>query len=341
MKAILSILLLASAAFADPVWRFQAGYAPMIGLKSEFQGFGNFTNPFPVAAPATTGSFIYQNGSVQTDVSGNAGNQTTFWSYTNATQIAGGSLRLTTLSGGGLSQAGSVAENAIAAAAGFEFSGYLELGAAKLPFIREHNATWGIKLGYQFANTDIHNSDTITSSLGTITDSYTLAGGLFPPAPYNGPFNGFGPLLNTAGVTRTVNASGTTATLSGSRQLVVNLHVLQFGSYLDIPVAKKLDLMLEGGFLLGIASGTYDFASTVSVPGYATQTSGGHASRTRVLPGFFVGLGLRYPLTKRLSLQAGARYQYLREFDIGANGSTATLNFNSAFVLSLGAVWRF
>ncbi|MBK8040934.1 MAG: hypothetical protein IPK22_27940 [Verrucomicrobiaceae bacterium] len=341
MKSLFTLLVLSSTALADGGWRFSAGYAPMVGLKSEFSGFGNFTNPFPVPAPAPTGSFIYQNGSVQTDVSGNAGNATTFFSYTSAAQIAGGSLSFTTLSGN-LPQAGNAAENAIAAAAGFEFSGYLELGAVKLPFLRDQNTTWGIKLGYQFANTDIHNSDTLSSSLGTITDGYTLAGGgPFPPAPYNGPFNGFGPLLNTAGVTRTVDANGTTATLAGSRNLLVNLHILQFGSYLDIPVAEKLDLMLEGGFLLGIASGEYDFSTTVSVPGYAPQTSSGKGSRNRVLPGFYVGLGLRCPITQRLSLQASARYQYMRPFDITTNGSTASLNFDSAFVLSLAAVWKF
>ena len=342
MKSLFTLLVLSSTALADGGWRFSAGYAPMVGLKSEFSGFGNFTNPFPVPALAPTGSFIYQDGSVQTDVSGNAGDQTTFFSYTSAAQIAGGSLSFTTLTGN-LPQAGNAAENAIAAAAGFEFSGYLELGAVKLPFLRDQNATWGIKLGYQFANTDIHNSDTISSSLGTITDTYTLAGGIFPPAPYSGPFAGIGPLLNTAlgSSSRTVNANGTSATLAGSRNLLVNLHILQFGSYMDIPVAEKLDLMLEGGFLLGIASGEYDFNTTVTVPGYAPQTSAGKGSRNRVLPGFYLGLGLRCPINNRLSVQASARYQYMRQFDITTNGSTASLNFDSAFVLSLAAVWKF
>lgn len=343
MKTLLALLLLASTALAQPHWRFSAGYAPMIGLKSEFSGFGNFTNPFPVPALAPTGDFIYQNGSVQTDVSGNFGNATTFFSYTDAAQIAGGSLSFTTLTGS-LPQAGSVAENAIAAAAGFEFSGYLELGAVNLPVLRDQNATWGLKFGYQFAHTDISNRDTLSSSLGTLTDSYTLAGGgPFPPAPYNGPFNGIGPLLNTApgSSTRTITANGATATLAGSRSLLVNLHILQFGSYMDIPVAEKLDLMLEGGFLLGLASGEYDYTTTVSVPGYAPQTSSGKGSRNRVLPGLYAGLGLRVPVTQRLSVQASARYQYLRPFEITTNGSTASLNFDSAFVLSLAAVWRF
>jgi hypothetical protein len=54
-----------------------------------------------------------------------------------------------------------------------------------------------------------------------------------------------------------------------------------------------------------------------------------------------MGLGLRCPITQRLSLQASARYQYMRQFDITTNGSTASLNFDSAFVLSLAAVWKF
>lgn len=331
-------LLLTSATAAHAQWRVSAGYAPMVGLRAEFSGFGNFVNPAPVPALSPTGNFIYLDGSVQVDVSGNAGNQTTFWSYTNPAQIVAGNVEMRTLSGG-VAGAGSVAENAIAAAAGFEVSGYRHISAVKLPFDTVAEASWGLRVGFQYARADISNSDAQNVAVGTITDSYSLGGNPAPPAPYTGPFNGFGPLLDVGTPTRTTGTAN--AALTGTRNLDVHLSILQFGTYLDIPIAEKLDLMLEGGALLGIASGSYDFVSTVTVPGAGAQTTTGTASRMRVLPGVYAGLGLRYGLTQHLSLQAGARYQFMKQFDMVANGSNAALNFDSAFTLNFGATWRF
>ncbi len=36
-----------------------------------------------------------------------------------------------------------------------------------------------------------------------------------------------------------------------------------------------------------------------------------------------------------------ARYPYVRQFELIANGSDASLNFSSALTLSLAAVWKF
>ena len=331
-------LLLTSITSAHAQWRVSAGYAPMVGLRAEFSGYGNFANPAPVPALSPTGNFIYLDGSVQVDSSGNAGNLTTFWSYTNPAQIVAGNVEMHALSGG-IAGAGSVAENAIAAAAGFEVSAYRHISAVKLPFNTAAEASWGLRAGFQYARADISNSEAQNVAVGTITDSYSLGGNPAPPAPYTGPFAGFGLLLDVGSPTR---ATGTAnAALTGTRNLDVHLSILQFGSYLDIPIAEKLDLMLEGGALLGIASGSYDFVSTVTVPGAGAQTTAGTASRIRVLPGFYAGLGLRYGLTQHLSLQAGARYQFMKQFDMVANGSNAALNFDSAFTLNFGATWRF
>ncbi len=336
---------LVTTATAQSQWRFGTGYAPMIGLKTEFSGFGNFTNPFPVPAPAPGSNYFYLDGSVQVDISGNFDGLTSFWAYNNASQIDSaafggqGAVNYSTL-GSSLAQAGKVGDNGVTAPGSFELFGYREIGAVSIPGAADRQSTWGLRVGLQYTRVDQTNNDSLTAGMTTITDSFNLNGIIAPAAPFTGAFDGgFGaPLISDTPV-RTLGS--TTATIIGSRQLDVHLSIAQLGSYLEIPVTQDLDVMLEGGVLAGLASGTYDYTSSVTVPGVGTQTTTGKSSDNKLLPGFYAGLGLNGNITPRLSLQAGARYQYMRQFDLTANGSDASLNFDSAFVLSLAAIWKY
>jgi hypothetical protein len=349
-------LLAATATLAQAQWRVSAGYAPMIGLKAEFKGFGNFQNPFPVPALGTAGNFNYTNGFVRIDSSGNAGGLTTFWSYNSAAQVDAaafsglGGINFTTLSGG-MNQAGSAAESNVAAGAGFDLRADLRIGALSfLPSAGGRTASWGLHTGLQYARVDVANSDSLSASLTSITDSFALPAGalvLLPAAPFAGSFlgpnlainDGTVPVPGSASASRTFGTS--TATITGTRDLEVQMFIARFGSYVDIPITEKIDLNLEGGFLVGLASGSYDWQTTVNVPGVGTQTTSGHSSHNRLLPGFYAGLGLTYNITPKFGIMTSARYQYMRQFDLIANGSDASLNFSSAFTLSLAAVWKF
>jgi hypothetical protein len=277
--AALMLVPLAGSLHAEAgEWSFGAGYAPIIGLRTEFRGFGNFQNPFPVPAPAGGSNYFYSNGSVQVDSSGNAGGLTTFWAYNNAAQYdpaafgGNGGINFSAFSSG-LSGAGSVVDNNVAAAAGFELHGYLDLGAVSfLPSLVEgRSVSWGLRTGVQYARVNNTNNAGQVGSVGTITDSFNLNGVIPPAAPYAGSFLGPGPLL---GDTPTRTNGTVAAAISGYRNLDVQLFVSTFGSYLAVPVAKKLDVMLEGGAVLALANGSYKYESTVAVPGAATQVSG-------------------------------------------------------------------
>ncbi|OYW75120.1 MAG: hypothetical protein B7Z37_14990 [Verrucomicrobia bacterium 12-59-8] len=337
--------LFTTAAAAQSQWRIGAGYAPMIGLKTEFSGFGNFQNPFPVPAPAGHTDYRYLNGSVLVDASGNFGDVTSYWAYNNASQIdlaafgGAGAVNFDTLADS-MTQAGKVDDSSVAAAGSFELFGYREFGAVSIPAAAGRRSAWGLRIGFQHTRVDQTNGDSLGASMTTITDSFNLDHVIPPAAPFTGAFlGGFGdPLL---GDTPTRKLGTTTATITGSRRLEVQLNITQIGSYIEIPVAKYLDLMLEGGFLVGVASGTYDFTTTVTVPGAGSQTSSGHTTRNRLLPGLYTGLGLTCNITPSFGLQASARYQFMRQFDLTANGSKASLNFDSAFVLGFSAIWRF
>lgn len=344
--ATLMLIPFAASSYAERgQWSFGAGYAPIVGLRTEFSGFGNFENPFPVPASAGGTNYFYTDGSVQVDSSGNLGGLTTFWEYNNASQYdptafgGNGAINYSTL-GGSMSGAGSVVDSSVAAAAGFELHAYLDLGSVSfLPKMGAgRSATWGLRTGLQYTRVDHSNYAGQVGTVGTITDSFNLNGVIAPTAPYTGSFLGPGPLL---GDTPTRSTGTAVAAISGYRNLNVNLFVSTYGSYLALPVTQDIDVMLEGGAVLALASGSYEYESTVTVPGAGTQVSGREKSSTKVLPGVYSGVGLSWHVNDRFSLQGQVRYQFMRQFSLNTNGANANLSFDSAMVLFFGASYRF
>lgn len=324
-----------SVASAPSRWRIGAGYAPLIGLKTEFTGLGNFQSPF-TPKPTTGGvNYNYDDGFVRVDSSDNLGDKTWNWGYDNDTQVNGGSMDFSISN----SVANGRTDEDSSADLGVELFAYYDMGAVAIPGLKERGATWGFRGGLHYARINVDSNDTVAADLTTLTDSFALDGVIPPPAPYQGSFGGPGPLLNDS-PSRTITTGGQ-ALVAGSRHLDVHLTTFNFGTYLQVPVARKFDLMFEAGVSAAISSGEYEFNSATTAPGLGTQTSSGSASDTTVLPGFYLGLGGTYQLNDSWSIQAAGRYQYMDEFDLGANGSNASLSFDSAFVLSIGALYSF
>jgi len=319
-------------------WRFGADYAPFLGLKTNFNGLGRFRSPF---APQPLGggrNYDYDNGFVYVDSSGNLGGQTWNWGYANNSQYnpAGtGSINYTLTN----SLANGHAEEDGGGKAGFELTGYRDMGPVNWAAVGGRQATWGLRGGLQYAHVGVSNHDLLASGITTTTDSFDLGGTLPPGAPYTGSFGGPGPLLGDS-PTRTVT-TGPGALISGSRDMDTDLFIANFGPYLEIPVTDHFDLMLEGGVSFAVASGKYDFFSSTTIAGAGTQQSTGSASDTKVLPGLYLGLSGVYKINDQWSLQASGRYQYMKQFDLGANGSQASLSFDSAFVVSVGVLYSF
>jgi hypothetical protein len=321
-------------------WRLGVGYAPLVGLKTEFSGLGNFSPSFPTQPLGGGVDYNYDDGFVRVDSSGNLGGETWNWGYENASQIdpSGlGSVDYTLTRG----LADGSADEDGGGEMGVDVFGYLDMGAASIvPMLEKRGATWGFRGGFNYNHVDVDSRSTITSSTVTQTDRFSLNGTVPPPAPYRGgSFAGPGPLIGDS-PTRSFGPGGS-AMISGSRELDVHLSVLSLGSYLELPVFTNFSLMFEGGLSAGIAAGSYDFQSRTSAPGLGSRTSSGSDSETSVLPGFYLGIEAIYQLNKNWGIQAGGRYQFMDEFELQSNGSSAALSFDSAFILSLGAVYSF
>ena len=318
-------------------WRLGAGYAPILGMKTDFVGIG----AVPSVSNAPGQNRQYLDGYVRVDSSGNAGGDTTFWNYGSTSQEVGGNIAFQSLaSSASGSQGGSISDSNVAAAASFEIYGFYDMGTATILGLKDKNATWGLRTGIQYAHVDLNNNGSSSGRASTFTDSFGLGGNPAPGPGFNSSFAGPNQLISDVALNRTFGGS-TNVQVSGNRSLSVHLAISQWGSYLEIPLCKKVDLALEGGFLLAIASGNYDYQNRVSIGNSAGQTVRGSNSRTRFLPGFYAGLGLSYELTPRLNLLTNIRYQYLNNYQVTANGSMAKLDFSGAYVLGISALLKF
>ncbi len=328
---------IATTPAADSPWRIGAGYAQMFGLKTEFTGLGTFISPNTVQPLGNGIERDYDNGYVHIDSSGNLGGLTWNWAYDDNSQYnpAGtGSIDYSITN----SLANARTDEDGGCQPGVEIFAYYDMGAAGFNGANGHPATWGFRVGLQYSRINFDNDDVLSTSLTGTSDSYDLGGTPAPQAPFVGNPMGPGPLLADNPTRTTFTGTGL---VSGSRELDVDLTVLNLGSYLEIPLADKLDLLVEAGVSLGVASGSYDFHSVTNITGLATQTSNGSDSSTDFLPGIYLGLGVTYQINDHWSILGSGRYQYMDSYELSSNGSQASLSFDSAFVFSLSGVYSF
>lgn len=320
-------------------WRFGASYAPFLGLKTNFTGLGNFRSPFTPQPLGGGVDYDYDDGFVHVDSSGNFGGETWNWGYQNSSQhdpSGQGSVSFSQTN----SLANASAKEEGGGEAGFEAFAYFDMGKVDFLQLNQDKASWGFRGGLQYARVNVDNSNLLASGIIRTIDTFGLNGNILPQAPYSGSYGGPGPLLGDSPSRETVIGGGQ-ALVAGSRELDVHLTVLNFGPYLEIPVTERFDLFAEAGISLGIASGDYDFMSSTSIAGLGTQVSSGSDSATRFLPGAYAGLTGAFRINDQWSLLASGRYQYMKPFELGANGSSADLSFDSAFVVSLGVLVSF
>lgn len=319
-------------------WRIGAGYAQLLGLKTEFTGLGNFRS---AATAQPLGSGIdrdYDDGFVHLDSSGNLGGETWNWSYANATQYnssGAGSMDFSITN----SLSNGHAEEDGGAKPGAEVFAYYDMGGAGFSVVKDRQASWGFRAGLQYSRIDVSNNDILSTGLTKTTDTFDLNGTIPPLSPYTGSFGGPGPLLGDS-PSRSTGVGGT-GLVKGSRELDVHLALTNLGSYLEVPITEKFDVLLEAGVSFGVASGSYKFNSDTTASGLGSQQSSGRESRTRFLPGLYLGLGATYQINKDWAILGSGRYQNMESLDLGANGTEASLSFDSAFVVSLGVLYSF
>ena len=216
------------AAAAPSRWRFGAGYAPLIGLKADFNGLGTFNNDFTPQAVGGGVDYDYDDGFVHVDSTGNLDGETWNWGYQNDSQhdpSGEGSIAFSlsnSVADGNAREDGGL-EN------GFEGYAYFDMGAVDIAALKDRGATWGFRGGLHYARIDMSNDDVVSSRIDTLTDRFSLGGTIAPLAPFSGSFDGPGPLINDSPFDRS-SAIGGQALVVGSRDLEVHLTTFNFGT---------------------------------------------------------------------------------------------------------------
>jgi hypothetical protein len=348
---LLSVPLLAaclsSARAGDPAipapanpsrWKLGMGYAPVFGLKVEFGGLGRFTSPFTPQPIGGGTDYDYDDGFVHLDSSGNLGGTSWNWGYENDSQhdpSNGGTIQYGITN----SLANGSAEERDNAAAGVEIFACYDMGGVNFGDLGNRGTRWGLRGGFHYAHVETASHDRVLTGLSTLNDVFLLGGVIPPLAPYAGSFGGPGPLIGDDPVRSVTNAG--VAPVTGSRELDAHLSTLQFGAYLDLPVHPRVHMQFEAGLSAMVAAGKYHYNSATTITGLGTRNSNGRDSRTDVLAGIYLGFGAYIPVDDSWSLRISGRYQLQNDFDLGTNGSTASLSFGSAFQLSTAVVYSF
>ncbi len=330
---------------AGPQWR-QIGEA-------SFRGGGR-AGPSHLPAPPKGGGGIrggYSDGYVRPDATGSG--QTWNWGYNSASQINGNNL---TLSG----SSSEIVTRTLARGYNTDWSDdlsnagfYLLLESPEL--VKWEHFSLSAALGYSFAQDEVGRRAVAfraerftTLRTRNVTDVYDISAiAPAPAAPYQGTFNGPGPVISLTPASSS-GGGGTRERLLGSevftsyleQSLELQLHTLSLGPRTSMEFGS-LRLLAGLGLAVNIVPWEAESRETLkNSRGRTLKTWTASESGTDVLAGLYAELGAEWRFTKRWSLNTGVRYDWSQplegevsgtEFDVDLGGWTAML----------GLGWRF
>jgi hypothetical protein len=298
-------------------------------------GFGNPNDPGPDTGSAEDRT--YDDGYNRVDVSGNAGGQTWYWGYSDPSSIQGGNMVLhhATSPSTAVSK-----DNDDGVNQGVELSYQYEIQRGE-----KDDWRWGAEAAFGFTTLSVGDMRTVRNEVNQITDTFSVPGGVFviPQAPYNGTFEGPGPLLSsdlTAGNrVRTVLSSATTIT--GKRDLEANLYLFRVGPYFEYPLGHGFAAFANAGLNLVIGDMDFTYTETVSYNGSVRATRQDSGSETDFLVGAYVGAGFSYAIDEQWGVFAGAQFQTAGKSVTQEGGKEAVLDMSQGIVVTVGVSYSF
>jgi hypothetical protein len=313
--------------------RFGVSYRTGFNINGSFKSLGALpaqTNPGP---PTGRADRQYDDGYVLRDSGANPG-LTWNWGYQNASQVPGDDtiqFHSAGVGGGGVSK-----DNDDSPQHGLEFTYNRYLGR-----IRERGS-WGFEAAFAYNNITIGDARPITASFTRITDTYALNGVVPPEPPYNGNFNGPGPLISDS-PTRTETTIANGATVAGQRNFDGDLFGFRIGPYVEMPLDKqgKWNLNFNGGLALAAINSDFRYQEATTIAGVGTVNSSGAGRKNEFMVGGYVGSNISYAFNKSWNVFAGASWQYLPDYEQKVNGRTAEITFNKSIFAKLGFSYSF
>ena len=312
-----------------------------LNISGKFKDVGSsFNSGAPLSAGRRTPNgdpYNYDNGYVLTDISGNAGGQSWYWGYDNASQVNSGASTInfnrTTASGFPTEISGDDSSS-VGAELNFDY----ELGVKK----DWHYLRYGLEGAFNFTPIEFNSGGLYNATLSQQTDTYSYTPGTTPPsAPYQGSYGGPGFVINVPAV------NSTTTLIPGATLLVqdhfdANLWGLRLGPYVDMPVSKRMELFLTGGLAVGLLDSEASWKETLTLPGGGgSLAASGSGSDTALLWGYYVGMDATYQLSDRWGVEGGLQLQGLGTYDHNFGGRVVELDLSKSIFVHAGISFSF
>ena len=284
------------------------------------------SNPGP---PLRGMNHNYDNGYVRVDSSGVASGGTWNWGYQSPSQVSGDTI---TFRSDQYSTVPLETEEDSDTHPGLEFTYQRVIGKFFL------KGRWGLEAAVGYTDIEIEDDRSVNGFVTHVTDAYSLGGVIPPSAPYNGSFDGPGPVLNDL-PTRT---TPTEAAFRRLHQELTGYAVgVRVGPFFEWTFAKRFAVTLSGGLVLSATKLDYDFSETTTVGAGAPVTEREDSDTTDLLYGNYVAGTLHYNVWRGWGIFAGAQFVTLNELEQTVAGRTATLEQDSTLYGVAGVSFTF
>lgn len=259
-------------------------------------------------------AYNYDDGFVLEDISGNFGNQTTYWGYDNPSQDTGNSILMsrTTLDSG---------------AASTEMEDTIPIVGIDLAYSYEFERKDSRRFGFDISGgyMPLRYENKGTYGVTSVVDEYGYTTGTNPLLPpYQGPFDGAGFLLDSL-VSGSTTLNGT---VNASSDLDASLWSIRVGPYLEFPMGEHFTFHGSLGLSLGWLYADADWQTTGAVE------SKGSGEDKETLSGGYIGAEVLWRMTEDWRFGVGGEYEYLGDWEQTWEGNTAKIDFSRSIYLT-------
>lgn len=276
------------------------------------------------------------------------------WAYGASSQLTGdGRIAMSTY-GATSEGASALKESGASAGVEFQYVRHFSKPASRLQ--------WGVLAGVTLNGINSKTAGTVTSTLNTRTDYYSLGGATAPEAPYFAPsfvdyVSSAGEVLRTDGLETTVPivaapiAHEETSTpagieVDGNWQVKGAYFMVRLGPTIRTQLTTRLGMSASLGVAGAYTGTTYSLTETFQVPdlegvviGAALGTE--QTSQTKFLSGYYADLNLEWVATERTGLFGGFTAQKFDGYDQSVGSRTARIDLGSSVGVRGGVSIRF
>lgn len=323
-------------------YRVSLSLCAAFNISAKFRGQpGNLNMQNP---QGQSGTAFFDNGYVGPDVSDDP-SLTTFWGYNQTGQriISGGYVI-------GLNyERTTVAADSTSPSIDADPSLGGEI-VVRRKFAKSSRVTFGVEIEASYTRLDLDDNSPYTAEGQRTSYSFGLpspiGADLFPPAGYQGPFNGLGPVLNLGQTTGQTTTAPGAVTVSGRRQVEADVFGFRLGPYLEFPFNEKLAASISAGGVVALLANRVAWSERAAVNsatdnGYWTGQASASGSRRGLAYGYYVGADVSYSMNEHWSVIAGCKFQGLGTYSRKVGQGELQLDLSQSVFVSLGVSCSF